>query len=403
MTQYRPVYFPVRNNLVSTSTKGRIWSRSEGRLQREPKSDTQSNSSSSKPVTPITILKPSSIEETPLLQHHNPIFDLQGSSSHQKFEGPHTMTEEEEHPNTKEPMNTQELLNTMVASQIQLREEVNRMMQQFQNLKINQKEDKTNHDPPAVESKKKINERMNKMEEMIRRAHALNNGTIKTDDPLKFRKNIGSNSKAVEISIIHKNDPYQLIAHVAPVQVPQGPRPKREFHELYMPMSQVCDKPKAKGLLKPLDPRPIPNPLPSSSDSGSNDNGHDDDDSSTNSDDSNNRSYDSPYAGDDWGEPSSDREDEDADLFYEEYDSDVDYYDQDIEDDTEANKWNDTDSDQYRLVNVLENAQANRMYHEEYLYGYLSDWSDITNVNSRFGPRYDKHGREVPELGPYYD
>ena len=30
-----------------------------------------------------------------------------------------------------------------------------------------------------------------------------------------------------------------------------------------MPMSQVYNKLKAKGLLKPLDPRPIPNPLPS--------------------------------------------------------------------------------------------------------------------------------------------
>ena len=45
------------------------------------------------------------------------------------------------------------------------------------------------------------------------------------------------------------------------MQVPQGPRPKIEFHELYMPMSQVFDKLKAKGLLKPLDPKPIPNPL----------------------------------------------------------------------------------------------------------------------------------------------
>ena len=41
------------------------------------------------------------------------------------------MAEEEEHPNTKEPMNTQVLLNTMVASKIQLREDMNRMMQQF--------------------------------------------------------------------------------------------------------------------------------------------------------------------------------------------------------------------------------------------------------------------------------
>ena len=74
---------------------------------------------------------------------------------------------------------------------------------------------------------------------------AINNGAIKTDDFPKFRKNVGSNSKAAEISNINKNDPYQLIAPIAPVQVPQGARPRREFHELYMPMSQVFDKLKA--------------------------------------------------------------------------------------------------------------------------------------------------------------
>ena len=86
----------------------------------------------------------------------------------------------------------------------------------------------------------------------------------------------------------------------------------------------------------------------------------------------------------------------------------MDYYDQDIEDDTETNRRSDTNSDQYRLINVLEdareeNTQANQMYHEEYPYGYLSDWSDITNVSSGSGPRYEKYGREVPELGSYYD
>ena len=54
-----------------------------------------------------------------------------------------------------------------------------------------------------------------------------------------------------------------MIAPIALVQVPQGPRPKREFHKLDMPMSQVFNKLKAKRLLKPLDPRLIPNPLPS--------------------------------------------------------------------------------------------------------------------------------------------
>ena len=79
------------------------------------------------------------------------------------------------------------------------------------------------------------------------------------------------------------------------------------------------------------------------------------------------------------------------------------YYDEDIEDDAKANRWSDTNSDQYRLINMLENAReenahANQMYH-----GHLSDWNDITNVNSRYGPRYDKQGREVPKLGSYYD
>ena len=113
-----------------------------------------------------------------------------------------------------------------------------------------------------------------------------------------------------------------------------------------------------------------------SSDNSSSDSGHDGDDSNTNSNDNSSRSYDSSYSGDDWGEPPSDREDEGADLFYKEYDSDVDYYDEDREDDAEANRWSDIDSDQYRLINVLENArkenaQANQMFHDEYPYRHL--------------------------------
>ena len=82
---------------------------------------------------------------------------------------------------------------------------------------------------------------------------AINNGTIKNEDPPRFKKNLGSSSKTVEVSIIYKNDPYQLIFLVGPVPISQGlpPRPRREFHELYMPVSQVFEKLKAKGLLKP--------------------------------------------------------------------------------------------------------------------------------------------------------
>ena len=74
-------------------------------MQREPKADTQASSSISKPITLITVLRLVSIEDTPLLQHHNPIFDLQDSSSHKQFEAPNTMAEEGEHPNTEETMN----------------------------------------------------------------------------------------------------------------------------------------------------------------------------------------------------------------------------------------------------------------------------------------------------------
>ena len=100
-----------------------------------------------------------------------------------------------------------------------------------------------------------------------------------------------------------------------------------------------------KGETSPSDDEDGSEDKSDSSSDGSSISGHEDDNNNTNNDDNSSRSYDSPYSGDDWGEPPSDREDEDADLFYEKYDSDVDYYDQDIEDDVEANKWSDTNSD----------------------------------------------------------
>ena len=50
---------------------------------------------------------------------------------------------------------------------------MNHMVQQFQNLKSNQEENKDVHDPPAMKNEKKINERLNKIEEMIRRAYKM--------------------------------------------------------------------------------------------------------------------------------------------------------------------------------------------------------------------------------------
>ena len=57
------------------------------------------------------------------------MFDLQDSLSHKKSEDSVTKAEGEEHQNTEEPTSTQELLNTMVASQIQLKEDMNLMVQ----------------------------------------------------------------------------------------------------------------------------------------------------------------------------------------------------------------------------------------------------------------------------------
>ena len=114
-----------------------------------------------------------SIEDTPLLQYHNPLFDLQDNPSHKKSEESITMVEEGEHSNTEEPMNTQELLNTMVASQIQLREDVNLIVQQFQNLKGGQGENKTYHNSPTMEGEKKNNKRINKVEKMIKIARKM--------------------------------------------------------------------------------------------------------------------------------------------------------------------------------------------------------------------------------------
>ena len=52
------------------------------------------------------VLKPVSIKDTPMLQHHNPVFNLQDSPSHKKSEDSIAMAEGGEHPNTEELMNT---------------------------------------------------------------------------------------------------------------------------------------------------------------------------------------------------------------------------------------------------------------------------------------------------------
>ena len=80
------------------------------------------------------------------------------------------MAEENENHNAKETMNVQELLNTMVASQIQLREDMNAIVQQFQSLKHGHEEEKVDQPALMTEHEKKMMEMKGKMEEMIKKS-----------------------------------------------------------------------------------------------------------------------------------------------------------------------------------------------------------------------------------------
>ena len=61
------------------------------------------------PRLSLKLVVPVSIKDTPLLQYHNPVFNLQDSPSHKKSEDSIIMVEGGEHPNAEKPMNTQEL------------------------------------------------------------------------------------------------------------------------------------------------------------------------------------------------------------------------------------------------------------------------------------------------------
>jgi len=96
------------------------------------------------------------------------------------------------------------------------------------------------------------------------------------------------------------------------------------------------------------------------------------------------------------GEPPSDRADVDVGPFYEDhFDDDVDYYDGDVEDDAKIvpiDMENGAESEENELENVLEAIGDEVEVEDE----EASEWSCITNVNSRLGPHYDNHGKEIP-------
>ena len=77
-------------------------------------------------------------------------------------------------------------------------------------------------------------------------------------------------------------------------------------------------------------------------------------------------------------------------LYYEEYDDDVDYNDEDIK-------------MMPKLIGEVTLIVTNNVDYDDYHYRRPLAWSYITDVSSRSGHRYDKHGREIPELGSYYN
>ena len=75
----------------------------------------------------------------------------------------------------------------------------------------------------------------------------------------------------------------------------------------------------------------------------------------------------------------------------------------DIENDVEAENVDIEDDVEVEDEKVEEGVEAEGINYDKYLYGRPLDWSCITDVSSISGPRYDKHGREIPELGSFHN
>jgi len=82
---------------------------------------------------------------------------------------------------------------------------------------------------------------------------AIADGTIKTKEIQRSRRtNFGEKTSAEVNTITQPAHPFSLNDSTSPCQ----------FTELYMPLERVFEKLRSRDLLKPLDPRPPPNPLP---------------------------------------------------------------------------------------------------------------------------------------------
>ena len=75
---------------------------------------------------------------------------------------------------------------------------------------------------------------------------------------------------------------------------------------------RVNDEDEKRGEAPSVDDESSNGESDSSSDNNSSDSGHRDDNSNSDSESNNSENYDRQYSGNDWGEPSSDREDKDG-------------------------------------------------------------------------------------------
>lgn len=81
---------------------------------------------------------------------------------------------------------------------------------------------------------------------------AINDGTIKTEEVRSCRTNFVGKNNAEVNAITQPIQPFYL----------NDVNPPRQFTDLFMPLERVLEKLISRDLLKPLDPRPPPNPYP---------------------------------------------------------------------------------------------------------------------------------------------
>ena len=80
-----------------------------------------------------------------------------------------------------------------------------------------------------------------------------NNGILKNEESYSSKKAVMHTTNGEVVNVVN----FQASSTI-------NPKPWRKFDELNMTLSKALEKLQAKGLLKPLDPKPITHPMPRS-------------------------------------------------------------------------------------------------------------------------------------------